>query len=75
VEDAPGEKAPERRVREEEQEQVSDWGDAEEVLAPFNLRKPRVESSSAGQSSNGDRGGDNDDDADWEEMPLVTTRK
>jgi len=75
-EEAPGEKAPERRVREEEKEQGFDWGDAEEVLAPFHLRKPQVESSSAGQSSNGDDSdGDNDNYADREEMPFVTTRK
>jgi len=75
-EEAPGEKAPERRVREEEQEQVFDWGDAEEVLASFHLRKPQGESSSAGQSSNGGDGdGDDDNDVDWEEMPFVTTRK
>jgi len=76
-EEAPGEKAPERRVtrREEEQEQVFDCRDAEEVLAPFHLRKLRVESSSAGQSCNGgDGGGDNDNGVDREEMPFVTTR-
>jgi len=75
-EEAPGEKSPERRVREEEQEQVFDWGDAEEVLAPCHLHKPQVESSSAGQSCNGGDGdGDDDNDGDWEEMPFVTTRK
>jgi len=75
-EEAPGEKAPERRVREEEQEQLFHWGDAEEVLAPFHLRKPEVESSSAGQSSNGgDGGGDDDNDVDREEMPFMTMRK
>jgi len=71
-----GEKAPERRVREEEQEQVFDWGDAEEVLAPFHLPNPRVESSWAGQSCNGgEGGGDDDNDADREEMAFVMTRK
>ena len=75
-EEAPGEKAPERRVREEEQEQVFDWREAEEVLAPFHLRKPQVESSSAGQSFNGGDGdSDGDNDADREEMPFLTTRK
>jgi len=75
-EDAPAENAPERRAREEEQEQVFDWGDAEEVLAPFHLCKPQVQSSSAGQASNGgDRDGDDNNDADREEMPFVTTRK
>jgi len=75
-EEAPGEKAPQRRVREEEQEQVFDWGDAEEVLAGFHLHKPQGESSSAGQSSNGGDGdGDDDNDVDREEMPFVTTRK
>jgi len=75
-EEAPGEKAPERRVREEEQEQVFDWGDAGEVLAPFHLHKPQVELSSAGQSSNGGDGdSDDDNDAGREEMPFVTTRK
>jgi len=77
-EEAPGEKAPERRVtrREEEQEQVFDWGDAEEVLAPFHLLKPRVGSSLAGQSSNcGDGDGNDDNDADREEMPFVMTRR
>ena len=77
-EEAPGGKAPDRRVtqREEEPEQVFDWGDAEEVRAPFHLCKSRVESSSAGQCSNGgDGGGDDDNDADREEMPFVTTRK
>jgi len=77
-EEAPGEKAPERKVtqREEEQEQVFYWGDAEEVLALFHLGKPQVESSSAGQSSNGrDGGGDDDNGAEQEEMPFVITRK
>jgi len=63
-------------VREEAEEQVFDWGDAEEPLAPFHLCKPRVESSSPGESSNGgDSDSDNDNDADREEMPFVTTRK
>ena len=74
--EVPGEKAPERRVREEEQEQVYDWRDAEEDLAPFHLRKPQVKSTSAGQSSNGGTGdSDNDNDADREEMVFVETRK
>jgi len=41
----------------------------------LHLRKPRVEWSSAGQSSNGVDGGDNDNGADREEMPFVTTSK
>ena len=75
-EEAPGERAPVRRVREEEQEQVFDWGDAKEVQAPFHLRKPQVGLSSAGQSSNrGDGGGDDDNDTDREEVPFVPMRK
>jgi len=67
--------APERRVREEEQEQVIDRRDAEEVRAPFHQHKPQVESTSARQSSNGcDGDSDNDNDADREEMPFVVTR-
>ena len=44
--EAPREKAPERIVRYEEQEEVIDWGDAKEVLAPFHQHKPLVGSSS-----------------------------
>ena len=63
-------------MREEEQEEVFDCGNAEEVLAPFHLRRPQVESSSGGQSFNGGDGdGDNDNDVDQEEMPFVTMRK
>ena len=75
-EEALEERAPERRVREEEGAEVIDWGDAKEVLAPFDLCKPQVESSSGGQSFNGSDGdGDDDNEADREEMPFVTTRK
>ena len=73
--EAPVEKAPERIVREEEQQEVFEWGDAEQVLAPFHLYKPQVESYSGGQSSNGNSDGDNENSVDREEMPFVTTRK
>ena len=73
--EAPGKKASERIVREEEQQEVFEWGDAEQVLAPFHLYKPQVEPSSGGQYSNGNSDSNHDNSVDREAMPFVTTRK
>ena len=74
--EAPGAKAPERIVRDEEQEEVFYWGDAKEILAPFHQHKPQFGSSSRGQFSiSGDGDGDNDNSAGREEMLFVPMRK
>jgi len=74
--EAPCEKAPERIVRQEEQEEVFYCGDAKEILAPFHQHKPQFGSLSRGQSSiRGDGDSDNDNSAGREEMPFVQTRK
>ena len=44
---------PEQDDEEEEQEAVY-WGEAEEVLAPFRLRKPQIEPASGGEPSSVD---------------------
>ena len=46
----------------EEEEQAVDWGEAEELLAPFRLRKSQIEPASGGEHSSGDVG-----------SPLVAT--
>ena len=39
---------------EEEEEEAVDWEEAEEVLAPFWLRKPQIDSASGREHSSGD---------------------
>jgi len=41
---------------EEEEEEAMDWGEDEEVQAPFRLRKPQIEPASGGEPSSGDVG-------------------
>ena len=65
---------PERKVEKQKQKEVFDWGDAEEVLAPFRLHKPQIELSSEGEPAD-DGDGDDDDDNNMREVVLEKQKK